>query len=315
MRAILPTPLAQIIDQSSSFLLATHEGPDGDAIGSMLGLGHILRSWGKEVFVYSPHPLEAKYDSLAAGLPSLHAPPANPASFTLVILDAGGRERVPLSLEGYNRMISIDHHPGSDLPGDFSWCEPKASSTGEILASFFLDEPIIPQQACACLYYAILADTNGFQFTNTGARTLELAARLVSKGAHPDQLANLFFNRWRERDIRYFAMAMSSLEYLEGVACARLPLESGVGEEYDSDILMNEWRRWPDPIVYALFKETEPERYKVSLRSHGAVDVSQVARLFQGGGHAAASGCRLEGSYHQVQQRLVEAFRELLRHA
>jgi phosphoesterase RecJ-like protein len=212
-------------------------------------------------------------------------------------------------------MISIDHHPGSDLPADFSWCEPKASSTGEILASLFLDEINIPQQACACWYYAILADTNGFQFPNTSARTLELAARLVSKGAHPDQLANLFFNRWSERDIRYFARAMSSLECLEGMACACLPFESGVGEEYDSDILMNEWRRWPDPIVYALFKETEPQHFKVSLRSHGTVDVSQVARLFHGGGHAAASCCRLEGDYRQVQQRLLEAFRELLKDA
>jgi len=272
----------------------------------------MLRSWNKEAFLYFPNPLDEKYEALAAGLPFLTRPPDDTACISLAVLDAGSKERVPLSLEGYRWVLSIDHHPGNELCADFSWWQPEASSTGEILASLFLDEPMIPQQACAAWYYAILADTNGFQFINTGARTLELAARLVNKGAHPDQLADLFFNRWSERDIRYFALAMSSLEYQTGVACARLQFESGVGDEYDSDILMNEWRRWPDPVVYALFKETEPEHYKISLRSHGTVDVSKVACLFQGGGHAAASGCSMNGSYRQVQQRLMAAFRELV---
>jgi phosphoesterase RecJ-like protein len=291
-------------------LLTAHEGPDGDAIGSTLGLAHLLYARGKDVGIFFGTPLEAKYARLVGDLTVLGASPDNGTETTLVALDAADWDRVPVQAERFGRRIWIDHHPRSNPDSDFILIDPAASSTGEILASLFLDEFQLPQLACECWYFAILADTNGFQQPNTTARTLALASILVERGAQPSRAAELFFNQMTLRDLRLFALAMSNVTISGELAWALLPLSSGVGEDFDSDFILNLWRRWPQPRVYALFKETAVGHYKISLRSNGSVDVASVARQFHGGGHRAASGCQFEGTFEEARDALLRVLQK-----
>ncbi len=309
---------AATIAASGELALACHVGPDGDALGSMLGFGIAARTAGKTVVAGfgSPFVVPANLSFLPVEL--LVDPGEFPkAPETMVVFDAGSPDRLaelggPAGIAG--TLVVIDHHVTNEGFGDIPLVDPGAAATGVIVADVLdaLGWPITPEIA-TCLLTAIVTDTGRFQYANTTAPTLELAARLVDAGARPEQISQ---NVYEEAPFGYLKAA--------GAALSRAVLDSEqsmvstvinhedlqvAGVDWgDIDNLINTLRLAEEADVAVLAKVNGDGHVKVSLRSRGATDVGALAAELGGGGHRLASGFTYEGdpekAIDEVRKRL-----------
>jgi bifunctional oligoribonuclease and PAP phosphatase NrnA len=296
---------AAAIAGSEALALACHVGPDGDALGSMLGFGIAARHAGKPVVAGfgSPFVVPANLSFLPTDL--LVDPEAFPeAPETMVVFDAGSQDRLaelgsPAGDAG--TLVVIDHHVTNEGFGDIALVDPEAAATAVIVVDLLdeLEWPITPEIA-TCLLTAVVTDTGRFQYANTTARTLELAARLVAAGARPERISQKVYE---EAPFGYLKVA--------GAALARATLDSELGmvstiitqQDLDEarvgwgdiDNLLNTLRLAEEADVAVLAKVNAEDDVKLSLRSRGATDVGALAAELGGGGHRLASGFTYEG--------------------
>ncbi|MGH8951519.1 MAG: DHH family phosphoesterase [Acidimicrobiia bacterium] len=313
---------ASIIDESDELALACHVGPDGDALGSMVGFGIAARNAGKKVVASFGSPF-AVPDNLSF-LPTDFL--IDPEEFpeqpkTMVVFDAGSRDRLaelgsPAGDAG--SLIVVDHHVTNEGFGDVALVDPEAAATGVLVVDLLdmLEWPIT-QEIATCLLTALVTDTGRFQYANTSPSTLQVAARLVEAGARPEQISQKVYE---EAPFGYLKAA--------GVALTRATLdpelsmvstivthadldEAGV-DWGDIDNLINTLRLAEEADMAALAKVHEDGRVKMSLRSRGGTDVGALAAELGGGGHRLASGFTYEGdpldALDEVRKR-VEAHR------
>jgi len=174
------------------FLLTAHEGPDGDALGSLLGMHHLLGQLGKDSVMFMaakefPLPIEYRFLPLEE---VFHEPPADMADRTLIFLDCGNIDRMPVEFlsDGNNFRINVDHHHDNTLFGDVNLVETGASSTAEIVhgLALALGAKITPEIASA-LYVGLITDTGKFMYENTNAQTHRIAAELIDAGVAVDE--------------------------------------------------------------------------------------------------------------------------------
>jgi phosphoesterase RecJ-like protein len=290
-------------------IVATHENPDGDAIGSLVAASAGLRGLGKQVRAY----LEP-FSSIPSELELLDVrglerdlDPASLEGWTLLALDCAtarrlGRGHAPL-IDAAATVIDIDHHYDNTRFGDVNLIDGSASSTAEILLDVLaaLDVELTPEIAQA-LYVALVTDTGRFQQRTTGAHALRMAARLVDAGVDIQRVYERVFETVPLRKLRLLGRVIGHLElYADGrIAISHLGrrdfAEIGAAES-DTEGLVDHLRSIAGVEVAGLIREppaigvvggAPPNR--VSLRSRGAIDVSEVARLAGGGGHKQAAG-------------------------
>ncbi|MBI3026157.1 MAG: DHH family phosphoesterase [Candidatus Tectomicrobia bacterium] len=313
------------------FLLLTHVGPDGDGLLSCIALSRYLRSLGKEATVVTEGPcpgFTAAFDpeGLVRGREDLLAVQDWPARFDgALVLDTGKPSRLG-RLEG--PVISsalpvavIDHHIAE--PDNFdcpSAIDTRAAAVGEMIADY-LDE-----EGCAfgdplvvrCLHAAMVYDTGQFRFTNTTAKTLRWAARLVERGAAPGEAYSIFWESHGAGSVRLMGALMGRLKLECGARLAWFTLGQEELDRYgvrrdETDEYISLPRGIQSVEVVAFFSEIEGGRVRVSLRSKGKVEVHGVAQRFGGGGHAFAAGARKRGTLEEVSRQVVEALAERIR--
>lgn len=286
------------------FLLTAHEGPDGDALGSLLGLHHLLTQLGKDSVMFLaakefPLPIEYRFLPLEE---VFHEPPADMADRTVVFLDCGNIDRMPVAFlaEGGNRVINIDHHHDNTLFGDLNLVDVEASCTAEIVyeLAVLLGAEITPQIASA-LYVGLVTDTGKFMYENTNARTHLIAAELIEAGVVVDETYRRLYEHVPIEKLRLTSRALDGIQYhcdglliLAYITAADYEA-SGAGEEM-TEGLIDLLRSVEGGKVAALIRDLADRgraARKVSLRSSdGAVDVSAIARGSGGGGHKRAAG-------------------------
>lgn len=285
------------------FLLTAHEGPDGDALGSLLGLHHLLRQLGKDSVMFLaakefPLPIEYRFLPLEE---VFHEPPADMADRTIVFLDCGNIDRMPVAFlrEGGNFTINVDHHHDNTMFGDVNLVDVSASCTAEIVYELAaaLGATITPEIASA-LYVGMVTDTGKFMYENTNARTHRIAAELVEAGVAVDETYRRLYEHVPIEKLRLLSRALEGIQRLCG---GRLVLAyltaadyeaSGAGEEMTEGII-DHLRSVEGGKVAALIRDRDrgSGARKVSLRSSGGeVDVSAIARKHGGGGHKRAAG-------------------------
>ncbi len=303
--------LKGLIERYPRFLITSHSSPDGDALGSCLGLNQWLQEQGKQsAVVLSELP---RREFFLPGFDRILSLPPWRNDFALFVLDSSEPDRIGNDLaEISSYIVNIDHHPTNSLFGDWQVVDAGASSTAEILTELISREFAISPNCAQCFYYGILADTGGFRFGNTSARALKAVSLLVEWGARPEMAAKLFFFNLSLCDLKLLGQALLYQVYEEPIAWTILPCSSGISASIDTDFIMNIWRQWPVPSIYILFKEIEPDLYKVSMRGDGSSDLSAIAQQFGGGGHKAASGCTMQGSWIEVRTRLVGTIRQAI---
>jgi phosphoesterase RecJ-like protein len=306
---------------SETICVVGHVRPDGDCVGSQLGLSLALLNEGKKVWCWNQDGLPQKL----AFLDSKHLmqPPEPGRHFDCVIAtDSASLERlgsVGECIKERKLFINIDHHKSNTRFADINWVSPKEPSTGELIFRLLktANWPILPAIS-DCLFTAVSTDTGSFQYPTTRPATYNVAGELVKRGAdlakicdevyqsYPlsrVRLLKLLYNRFRlthQNQIAYF--------WLKKEDFARTGADTS-----DSEGLIDHIRAIEPVVVACVFEEVEPELTRVSLRSKSdRVDVNEIAKQFGGGGHKAAAGARIPGPPLAVQRRVVAALKKAL---
>jgi phosphoesterase RecJ-like protein len=296
--------VANEIRNRDRFLLTAHEGPDGDALGSLLGMHHLLNQLGKDSVMFlaaKEFPLPIEYQFLPVE-EVFHEAPADMADRTAIFLDCGNIDRMPvdfLSAEGLF-TINIDHHHDNTQFGDVNLVEVDASCTAEIVyeLAILLGVRITPEMAAA-LYVGIVTDTGKFMYENTNARTHRIAADLIEVGVEVDETYRRLYEYVPIEKLQLLSRALEGIQHhcdgrlvLSYITAADYTA-SGAGEEMTEGII-DHLRSVEGAKVAALIRDLGDRgrsARKVSLRSSGGeVDVSAIAGKHGGGGHKRAAG-------------------------
>jgi phosphoesterase RecJ-like protein len=292
------------IRADSRFVLAAHESPDGDALGSLVGMQGLLTALGKDsrMFIASEDlPLPREYGVLPLdGL--IQAPPADIAERTVVFLDCGNIDRNSASvLRDGRHLLNIDHHHDNTRFGTLNHVVPDASCTAEIVWDLMhgLDVPPTPAVAEA-LYVGLITDTGRFMYENTGPRAHVMAAELIEAGVDVPGVYRRLYEGVPLGKLTLLALALSQLQRFDDgeLAIASLSaddFERADAEESYSEGIIDQLRALQGTKVAVLVRElSSGERkgqHKVSLRAtNDDVDVSIIARAQGGGGHRRAAG-------------------------
>ncbi len=305
---------ARVLEEGQRFLVTAHLNPDGDAIGSMLGMVRLLRDNGKSADAYHCDPVPGSYAFLSGADEVFSDPDLVTARYdTLVVLDVGERERIPTTLpKGVDqaRVLVIDHHRHHGDYGDVVWRR-LASAVGEMvieLARFL--EWKISEECAECAYTAILSDTGSFRYSSTTSSCLEVASCLVATGVQPWKVASHVYESWPARRMQLLGDILSTLELDCDGRLASLVVERSVLEARGASMDMtegfvNHGRMIAGVEVSVLFRERAPRRYRLSFRSRGKIDVGAIAHELGGGGHHNAAGATFDESLEKLRPKVV----------
>jgi bifunctional oligoribonuclease and PAP phosphatase NrnA len=307
--------------------LTTHVNPDGDGIGSEVGLLHLLRAQGIDAIITNPSPTPPRFSFLFKDLPGVdktqEAVRELRRADLVIVLDISDLARLGMLIETVKErgvpVACVDHHVSTGiLPPGPRYADPDAAATGELIFEIAkANEWPVTQAVARGLYVAILTDTGGFRFSNTRPRTLRVAADLLETGVDAEQIYLEVYARAPEGRPRLFAEALQTLVVENEYGLAWVTVPPGAIERHgvSSDDLdgVVEFPRSIEGVRMALlFREIAQGRVKVSLRSVGDVDVAAFAKAYGGGGHTKAAGLSLTGSLSEVQTTVLRAAREYL---
>jgi phosphoesterase RecJ-like protein len=304
------------IRQRRNFFLSSHARPDGDAIGSLLALSGILHQMGKTADVVMSDAVPVIYKPLPDADAIIQASLVNGHYEAAILLECDSVQRTRLQgLDNYF-LISIDHHISGKRFANVNWIDPSACACAEMV--FLLGKAAgvkITAEIATCLYTAVLTDTGSFSYSNTNARTFELARQLVELGADPARIAqNVYFSNPTSK-MRLLGAALSSLHRegpLTWMTVTREDMDNSGALEEDCEGLVNYALGIAGVEVAMFFRETPDNRVRISMRSKGAVNVSDVAQRFGGGGHECASGFAVNGPLPAAIDRVLQALRAKL---
>lgn len=312
----------EFIRSHSSFALSAHQNPEGDAIGSLLGLTAILRALGKTAVAYSRDPVPANCAFLPGVNAIARAAGALAPARAFIALDCGDLDRTGpdfVVAAAGKPLLNLDHHATNSKFGTTNWVDPQASSAGEMVARLAAGlGAMVPADAALCLYTAMLTDTGSYQYSNTRAETLRRAADMIEAGARPELAADRYYHARPAGHVLLLARALATLElapdghFGDATITTEMFRETGAGPDAAEGII-NVITDVETLRVAAVFRQTGPTAWKVSLRSKGAVDVAALAAAHGGGGHKNAAGCSATGSIHEVRARFRAAIELLLK--
>jgi phosphoesterase RecJ-like protein len=303
------------IGRRQKFVLTSHARPDGDAVGSVLACGQILRAMGKHADVFLSDGVPYIYKPLPFAETVVVAPSVPPEYEAAIILECDSVQRTRLHGLENHYLINIDHHSTARPFANVNWIDPSACATAEMIFRLAREAGVkISSEIATCLYTAVLTDTGSFCFNGTNERTFALAQELVRAGADPSGIAqNVYFSNPTSK-MRLLGSALSNLHRdgeLAWMFISREHMERAEATDEDSEGLVNYALAIEGVEVALFFREQADGRFRVSLRSKGAINVASVAERFGGGGHECASGCAMEGPLSVAVERILMQFRLL----
>jgi phosphoesterase RecJ-like protein len=313
--------LAEVADEiraADRFLLTTHEGPDGDALGSLLATHKMLQQLGKDSVMFLaakefPLPVEYRFLPLEE---VFHEPPVDLVDRVVVFLDCGNIDRMPVDFlqRDEARILNIDHHHDNTRFGNVNLVDTRASCTAEILyrLASLLGAEITPEIATA-LYVALVTDTGRFMYENTGPDSHRMAAELIEAGVDVHDIYRRLYERVPIEKLHLVARAVQRIQLLDECRLAVTYIsaedytDTGANESLTEGII-DHVRALEGAEVAAMVRDKTDGgalARKVSLRSAtGTVDVSAIARRHGGGGHSRAAGFSTDLSYDELLQVL-----------
>ncbi len=322
--------IAALLTAARKVVVATHIHPDGDAIGSQVGLVRLLRRRGVDAVAVLPDevPYNFRFLDPAGEIrcnPDGRAAAAIQGADVVAIVDVSKSDRLGRLMDPLlalpARRVCIDHHGDGDFPAHAELIDKAASSTGELiyeLARVLDGAGPLPPDVALPLYVAVLTDTGGFRFSNTRARTHLLAAELLAAGVEPPRVHHEVYEKNKPEVLRLLGLALSGLEVEQGGRLAWMNItqadlrESGARPE-DVDGFVDLPRTLDGVEMVILFMELASGRLKVSLRSRAAANVQRLAAGFGGGGHGHAAGILMDGPWAPAREAVLAAARGQLR--
>jgi phosphoesterase RecJ-like protein len=315
---------ADLIRNSSTFVITSHIDPDGDAVGCILAICSVLKRLGKTAKVVCEDPVPPSYTFLEGADQVVSSPDgaAGVAAEVAMVVDAATLERTGWAAEVVGRcktVVNIDHHRSNGYFGDHNIVEKAAGACGEIVFRLLQAMGIdLAMNEAEALYVAILSDTGCFRFPTTSAETLKIAAHLLEVGVKPYHVASRIYWQKSLPSLKILGDALSSIEVTDGGSVATMEITQAMyrtsgASGVDTEGFANYPRSIDGVAVGVLLRETDSGHFRVSLRAAEGYDVDVVARAFGGGGHATAAGFRIEGDLEDVKARIRQEIGASLR--
>jgi len=304
--------------------LLAHEHPDGDALGSALGLAHVLRSLGKLCVVACADPAPAVYAFLP-GIDEVRDDLGDEAFDLVVALDAGELSRYGALYERHRvfleqaPVVNFDHHVTSQGCGQVSIIDVASAATAEVITLMLMQLGInISRDAAVCLLAGIITDTRSFEFSATTPRTLEVAAHLMRSGVAPAEIVKPVYRVNPLPKARLWGRVLSAVESAAGgrlvwsVLTEAMVRASGATADMD-DGLPSYLIDIEGAQIAALFKEHPDGFPRVSLRTVHPYDAAAIAAYFGGGGHVRAAGLTFQGTWDEAKREVLAHLEQQLR--
>jgi len=312
--------IAQMLDHAGSVLLGTHVNPDGDAIGSILGLGHVLRQQGKQVWQVCPSPVPERFTFLPGHQGVVQELPDWDPDL-VVILDCSDLQRLAYlysdALLGRIPSVNIDHHATNEYFAAVNWVDPSMAATTEMLAVLLADMGwSLDETVATCLLTGLHTDSLGFRTATTRPRTLRLAADLMAAGASMTEIVSQLYDSKPRATLRIWGSALACMKEdgpLVWTAISRDMLARAGADGESLNGIVGFMRSTADVEVAVLFSEAPDGRIRTEFRSKGRVNVADIAYQLGGGGHPAASGCSLPGPLEEAERIVLAEVRRALR--
>lgn len=316
--------LDEILDairRAKTICVVGHVRPDGDCIGSQVGLALALQNFGKQVTVWNQDAVPQKLRFMVPD--DLVRKPESGHKFDLVIAtDCASFERlgtVGKAIEQHRDFINIDHHESNTRYAKLNWVSARVPATGELIYELLKHAgwPVTPAIA-DCLFTAISTDTGSFGYPSTTPGTYHVAADLVRHGANLARVCNEVYQSYPMSRAKLLRHVFNSFRTTHDDQIAWFWLRKRDytrtgADTNDSEGLIDHIRDIEPVIVACVFEEVEPELTRISLRSKSdRVNVNEIAGKFGGGGHAAAAGARVPGKPLSVQRRVIAAIKKAL---
>jgi phosphoesterase RecJ-like protein len=312
--------ITDVIRTNSTFLITSHEGPDGDAVGSSLALASFLRKIGKNVTVHFQDPIPDLYcflpgaDSVVPHIPDRHFDVA-------VVLDIGERKRAGkefCSFSGVSTTINLDHHLACDNFADLNLIDTQAAATGvivhRIMRAFGYD---IDLETAQCIYVAIITDTGSFRYSNANQEAFTAAGEMIACGVNAWDVAEQLYENQPHRRLELLAKCLPTLDVFKGGLAASVTITLDMYASTGADAeLTDGFVNYPRSIrgveVAIFFRQLEEGKFKVGFRSKGKVNVAAFSAALGGGGHHNAAGCTIPGTLEEVKALVYKIVEESL---
>jgi phosphoesterase RecJ-like protein len=307
--------VVELIENKSTFGITTHIKPDGDGVGSSLGLCWLLRSLGKSAEVIVHGDVPPAYKSLP-GADEIRDVKAIDSQYDAIfVIECSDLSRPGIAGLDSEFTVNIDHHATSEHFGTINWIDSTASAVGEMI--YNLCKAIggrVTKEIAECVYMALVTDTGSFHFSNTTDRTLKVASELIKAGVKPAAISEAVYNNYPWSRVELMRQVIGTIKrHDEGrIASMRQTLEMRrIAEAVDGD--NNGFVNIPlaarEVVASIYMREIGEDKYRVSLRSKGDINVARVAEKFGGGGHANAAGCSVEGNWDEKEAEIVARLR------
>ncbi len=323
------TAIRQLIESSESVLVTSHMDGDGDSIGTQLAVLDYLAWLGKTAVAAHdselPDSLRFLNDSTRLNnvrLPARMDALKSSAPFDLmIVLECPNPERMGTvwSLKSENtKIINVDHHQDNTEYGDAVWLDAGASSVGELWAEYFaaVEFPFGAKTAEA-LYTAILTDTGRFQYPSATSKTFEVVAELLKRDINIRDIADSIYHHRSYSSLRLLGSALSNMKMFAAgrgslITLQKDDFDSANSSPIECEGIVEYTLMTAGSEVGALVRSFDDTQSKVSLRSRGNYDISEIAAQFGGGGHAGAAGCKLDVPAHEAAEMVVAKLTALL---
>ena len=305
--------LLALLRSQRSFLITSHARPDGDAVGSSLGLMHLLDAMGKDVTVAFADPIPQAFARLPGVDRVVHTLPAQMPDVA-ILLECDSVARSGFTHIDARITLNIDHHLSGRLFADHNWIDPQAAAVGAMIYDMAVVSglPITPAMA-TCLYTAVLTDTGSFMYSSTTAATFGLAEHLLESGADADGVTQAVYFSNTPGKLRLLGIALSKMTIEPPIAWSYITLDdmaaAGAVVE-DCEGVVNYLIGIAGVCGAAFLRELPGGDFRLSLRSKDGIDVAAVASRFAGGGHRNASGGTVPGPLPGAAASVLTALRD-----
>ena len=313
--------VVELIEHKDRFAITSHVRPDGDSLGSSIGLYWLLRALDKDVEVIMRDSAPHSYQTLP-GADAVRVTPSVDRTYDAVfVIECSDIDRPGLIDLEKQFVVNIDHHSTTELFGTINWIDSTASAVGEMIFNLCKATGVrVTKEIAECVYTALLTDTGSFHYSNTTERTFKIASELVRTGVRPAKTAEAIFGnyQWPKIELLSHVLATAQRDDTGHVAWMSQSLEmqeQTQASEEDADGFVNYPLTVGEVEAVALFKECAPGVYRTSLRSKGDVNVAKIAEQFGGGGHRNAAGCTLKGNLDELKLKVVPLMQDAVKRA
>lgn len=314
--------IAGLLAEEDNYLLVGHAIPDGDCIGSILGLYQGLQAMGRELRILLQDPAPAIYSYLPFIDRIETQEQLKDFNGVAVFLDCSDEERVGEDalkvLSNCRLTINIDHHQSNTYFADYNYVDAGAAAAAEIIYQLLLELKVkITPGIANALYAGIIMDTGSFLNGNTTPKVMRITADLLAQGADANLARIRLFESKTWQEILLLRLALQKMELSEDGKIAWINLNyeelSAIGATaFCPEGIINYTRMIEGVEVGLLFREIEPGQIKIGLRSKRDIDVAALAAKFNGGGHKQAAGARQQGDLSEIQIRVIQSVKDVI---